>query len=156
MTIRFVIMLFCGVIFTGCVGLPEAGAGAPASKNSGVSMRILWTVSGFYVGEQAGITEDEARAFLFKPLDIDETRIIFDGQQCDDVKFTRRTVDLQRYLENDWHVSSRDLKAVDRFATIVSTNCDIPLFREFVYLSNGSLIGRLNGVFLFFEPNIVR
>jgi hypothetical protein len=148
------LFLVCCVIFTGCTVLTEARAGAPASKNTGVSMRILWTVSGFYVGEHASMTEDAARTFLFKPLDIDETRIIFDDQQCNDVEFTRKAVDLQIYLEDNWHIPPQKLTVGDKTATIVSTNCDIPLFREFIQLNNGNLIGRLNGAFLFFEPNI--
>lgn len=119
-------------------------------------MRVLWTVSGYYFGNDAGMTEDVAKTYLFKPLDIDETRIVFDGQQCSNVVSTQMTVNIHAYLENVWHVSPQTLKIEEQSAKVIQTNCDMPLFHEYVRLQDGSLMARLNGVVFTFEPNVMR
>lgn len=119
-------------------------------------MRVLWTVSGYYVGNDAGMSEDAARALLFKPLDIGETWITFDGQRCGNVEFTHKIVNIHDYLEKVWHMSPLKFNIDDHPAKIFSTNCEIPLFREYVRLQDGRLIAKMNGVLLFFEPNIDR
>lgn len=144
------------VAFAGCVSSPEAKPTMPAGAVAAVSMRILWSVSGYHVGDDAGMTETAAKNFLFKPLDIDEARIVFDGQECSDVRFTRRTVNLHGFLKNEWLVTPQALGISESSAMVVNTNCDMPLFSEYLHLNNGNIIGRLNGVFFFFDKNVER
>jgi hypothetical protein len=56
--------------------LKNEGTPLPPTTGAGVSMRVLWTVSQYIIGERAIWGEKEAR----KPLDIDVNYITFNGK----------------------------------------------------------------------------
>lgn len=56
---------------------------------SGTTMRVLWTVSGYVIGPNATWGEQEAGAMLFKPIDITDTDIIFDLAASDSARICK-------------------------------------------------------------------
>ena len=136
----------------------------PKSKNDGrpsqfvekgsVSMRVLWTISGYKVGEGAVWGEEEARKLLFKPLDIDATKITFDGQTCHDVIFEKETVKAKEYLANAYRTTPQALDIKEELIEVVKTNCRLPGFAEYIRLKDRRLIIHLNGVFFYFRPSV--
>jgi hypothetical protein len=138
------------------VSLAGADATMTASQDSGVSMRVLWTVSGYHLGNNATMSEAVAKTYLFKPLDIAETTIVFDGKQCSNVDFVRKNVDIREYLDNVWHVSAQELRIAEQTAQVFNTTCDMSLFREYIRLQDGRLLTRQEGVLFIFEPNVMR
>jgi len=49
--------------------LKNEGTPLPPTAGAGVSMRVLWTVSQYIIGERANWNEKEARQLLFQPLE---------------------------------------------------------------------------------------
>jgi hypothetical protein len=127
---------------------------SPPAVRGGVSMRVLWTISEYKVGESAVWGEEEARRLLFKPLDIDANKITFDGQTCRDVIFKKEKVNVKEYLDHVYHTTPRALSIEDEVAEVVKTNCDLPGFAEYIRLRDRRLIIHLNGVFFYFEPAV--
>ena len=130
-----------------------ADASGPANPG-GASMRVLWTVSGYVLGKNSVWGEQEAKALLFKPLDIKETEIIFNGRVCKGVTFQKETVNASEYLAEVWQASPKTLGIDEQKMQVVKTNCDIPGFRQYMRLSDRRLIVPINGVFFFFEPAV--
>ena len=137
---------------------------SPISKNDGqssqlvvsggVSMRVLWTVSEYKVGEGAAWGEEEARKLLFKPLDIDAARITFDGRTCRDVIFQREKVNAKEYVDRAYRTTPQALGIQEEAVEVVKTNCDLPGFAEYIRLKDRRLIIFLNGVFFYFTPAV--
>ena len=123
-------------------------------KAGGVSMRVLWTVSGYVLGKAPTMTEQEAKALLFTPLDIKETEIIFNGQVCKGVTFQQESVSTAEYLADVWQIKPLTLGIDDKEFQVIKTDCDIPGFRQYMRLSDRRLIVPINGVFFFFEPAV--
>jgi hypothetical protein len=133
----------------------ETERSSPAlTVSGGVSMRVLWTVSGYKVGEGAVWGEEEARKLLFKPLDIDANKITFDGQTCRDVIFEKEKVNAKEYLDHVYHTTPRALGIEEEVVEVVKTNCDLPGFAEYMRLKERRLMIHINGVFFYFEPAV--
>jgi len=122
----------------------------------GVSMRVLWTVSGYVFGKNPAWGEREAKAFLFKPLDMNETGIIFNDQVCKGVTFQKEIVNTTEYLAEVWQITPQTLDIDEQKMQVIKTNCDIPGFRQYMRLSDRRLIVPINGVFFFFEPALTQ
>jgi hypothetical protein len=123
-------------------------------RSGGVSMRVLWVISKYKVGEGAVWGEEEARKLLFKPLNIDATNITFDGQTCHNVIFEKRMVNAKEYLANVYRTTPRALGIEEEVVEMVKTNCDLPGFAEYIRLKDRRLIIHLNGVFFYLEPAV--
>jgi hypothetical protein len=121
---------------------------------SGVSMRVLWRVSGYKVTENGLWGEEEARELLFKPLDIDANKITFDGKTCRDIISKKEMVNAKEYLDRVYHTTPQALSIEDEEVEVVKTNCDLPGFEEYMRLRDRRLIIHLNGVFFFFKPAV--
>jgi|GEM_PF-2513985 len=128
------------------------GQSSQLDRRGGASMRVLWTILEYKVGEGAVWGEEEARKLLFKPLDIDATKITFDGQTCHDVIFEKKVVNAKEYLSNVYRTAPQALKIDEEFMEVVKTNCTLPGFAEYIRLKDRRLIIYLNGVFFYFEP----
>jgi hypothetical protein len=128
------------------------GRSSQIVMSSGVSMRVLWTVSGYKVGEGAAWGDEEARKLLFKPLDIDAAQITFDGRTCRNVIFQREKVSAKEYLAHAYRTTPRALGIEEVEVEVIKTNCDLPGFAEYMRLKDRRLIIYLNGVFFYFKP----
>jgi hypothetical protein len=134
--------------------LKTEGLSSPLAETAGVSMRVLWTISGHKVGDGAVWGEEEARKLLFKPLDIDADKITFDGQTCRDVIFEKRMVNAKEYLDQVYHTTPQALGIEQERVEVVKTNCNLPGFAEYMRLRDRRLIIHLNGVFFYFNPAV--
>lgn len=132
----------------------DASLDTISDKQPMISMRALWTVSGYVIGEHPAWGDSEAKALLFKPLDIDKSQIVFDGQVCSKVAFEETIVDTVEYLDEVWHVNSQSLGITDAKIYVSKTDCNIPGFDEYIRLSDGRLIVKINGIFFFLEPSV--
>lgn len=121
---------------------------------SSSSMRVLWTVTGYVIGKEAAWGKEEAEALLFKPLDITDTEIIFDGQACQGVNFQRESAAAAAFLSNAWKTSPEELGIEAQEVQVIRTNCSLPGFQEYLRLADRRLIVPMNGVFFFFEPTV--
>ena len=131
--------------------IPEGGHTA---AREGDMMRVLWTVSGYVIGENATWGETEAQAMLFKPLDITDTEIIFDSQVCSGVNFQQETVNATEYLSDVWKITQQDLGIDFQEVQVFKTNCSLPGFQEYIRLGDRRLIVPINGVFFLLEPAV--
>jgi hypothetical protein len=127
-----------------------------ATQESVISMRVLWTVSGYIVSKGATWSEQDAKALLFKPLDINDTEIIFDSQVCKNVNFQQETLKAAGYLSTVWQATPKTLGIEDQEIQVFKTNCTLPGFQEYMRLGDGRLIVPINGVFFFFDPAVTR
>lgn len=133
------------------------GVSASPSKTdggAGVGMRVLWTVSDYKMGPNPVWKENEARALLFKPLDMTETAIIFDGKLCRNITFKKETQRTKDYLASAFHTTPQALAITEDEVEVVKTNCDLPGFGEYFRLRDSRLVINLNGVFFFFKPKV--
>lgn len=130
------------------------GSSSPSAGGVGVSMRVLWTVSGYKMGNDALWSEKDARAMLFKPLDITATTIIFDGKTCRDVTFQKETLNTKEYLALAFHTTPQTLGITEEVVDVIKTNCSLNGFGQYLRLKDRRLVIYLNGVFFYFEPNV--
>jgi len=119
-------------------------------------MRVLWTVSGYVIGKGSDWGEQDAKALLFKPLDINDTEITFDGQVCKNINFRKETVYAAEYLSSAWQSTPQTLGIKDQELQVFKTDCALPGFQEYMRLGDGRLIVPMHGVFFFFEPAVIR
>ena len=127
----------------------------PTEKvGQGVSLRVLWTVSSFHVMNNATWGEDEARAMLFKPLDIGETYITFDGQTCRDVVFISESVDTAQYFKERFQITPQSLGLNKETIRVVKTTCRLQGFDEYVRLGDRRLLVPMQGILFFFTPAV--
>jgi hypothetical protein len=134
--------------------LPKTAGAIESQTGAGVSMRILWKVTQYIIGEKATWCEKEARQMLFKPLDIDVNSITFDGKTCRDVFFKEEKVKTKEYLDNYFHTTPQALDIMDETADVIKTNCNLPGFGEYLRLKDRRLVIQINGVFFFMEPEV--
>jgi len=137
---------------TSMFGPTPEGLSSPPTVKGGVSMRVLWRISEYKVGESAVWGEEEARRLLFKPLDIEGTVITFDGRMCRDVIFEKETLNAKEYLGRVYRTTPQALGIDEKVVEVVKTNCDLPGFAEYIRLRDRRLVIHINGVFFFFEP----
>ena len=126
------------------------------TPDSGITLRVLWTVSRYVIGNGSFWGEQDAKALLFKPLDMNDTEITFDGQTCKNVTFQQETVNAAEYLSSVWQATPQTLGIEDQELQVFKTNCALPGFQEYMRLGDGRLIVPINGVFFFFEPAVTR
>lgn len=134
--------------------LKTEGSAPPFPAGHGISMRVLWTITEYKAAKGAVWGEEEARRLLFKPLDMDATRITFDGQTCQAVIFKRESVNTKRYLRRVYHTTPQALGINEETVEVVKTNCTLPGFREYIRLKDRRLVIHINGVFFYFEPAV--
>jgi hypothetical protein len=130
---------------------------SPAQKDtarSGVSMRVLWSVSGYVIPEGNAATEQQARALLFKPLDIGESWITFDGKTCHNVTFTRETVQARDFLKNRYGTTPAALNIPDEPVVVFKTDCNLQGFTEYLRLQDRQLLIQRDGVFYYLQPAV--
>lgn len=125
-----------------------------AALSGGDSMRVLWRISKYKLGKTPVWGEEEARRLLFKPLDMDATKITFDSRTCRDIVFRKKMVDVKEYLAHTYQTTPLDLGIKEDVIEAVTTNCDLPGFSEYMRLKDGWLIIHLKGVFFYFDPAI--
>ena len=125
-----------------------------ADANTGVTMRVLWTVSAYHIGKNAAWGKTEAQGMLFKPLDISTSTITFDGQTCHDVTFETEIVDSVQYLAERYQTAPQTLGFEEKTLKVIKTNCCLPGFSEYMRLRDRRLIVPINGVFFVFEPAV--
>ena len=143
---------------SGVGGSPQGGEFTPDPNDvtitdEGISMRVLWTISGYVLGKGFAGDEQSVKAMLSKPLDINDTQIIFDNQVCHDVVFKEETVNAGEYLAKVWQTTPQELGIEDQEMRVFKTNCSFPgYFQEYMRLGDGRLIVPIHSVFYFFEP----
>lgn len=135
-----------GTISPGTEAIPVDGRGERA--------RVLWTVSKYVLGKDFTGNEDDAKAMLFKELDIEDTQIIFGKDVCDAVSFDESTVKTADYLEEKWNETPEHLGIDSEEIKVIKTQCSLFGFQEYMRLDDGQLVVPYNGVFYFFEPAI--
>jgi hypothetical protein len=126
----------------------------PQTMGGGVSMRVLWTVSGYRLCKNAVWGDEEARKLLFKPLDITSTTITFDGKKCSNVIFRKESVKTKEYLDNFFHITPQRIDIADETVDVIKTDCNLPGFAEYLRLRDRRLVIHINGVFFFLEPAV--
>jgi hypothetical protein len=158
-----VVSLAMIVILTACgstLGQDDSGAGengtdTGVSTPEGSPMRALWKVSSYIIGRNSSMNEAAAQALVFKPLDITDTEIIFDGQSCQGVIFQQKTVNAVDYLAGTWQTTPTELGIDFTELQVIKTNCSLPGFQEYMRLGDRRLVVPIKGVFFFFAPTAV-
>lgn len=116
------------------------------------SMRVLWTVSQYVLGKDYLGDEGSIKAYLAKPLDINETEIIFDGQVCKGVVFQQEPVEAVDYLSTNWRETPQSLGIEGLKVEVIKTNCGLFGFKEYLRLEDRRLIVPFQGTYYFFDP----
>lgn len=159
------------VLIASCVSEPAKTTEQDSNRNEGVSnmenystlaantetegqveMRVLWTVSNYILEENYFGDENTAKGMLFKELDINDTQIIFNNQVCDNVSFIKRTMNTSEYLKNTWNISPQYLGIEYEKLEVITTNCNLFGFKEYIRLGDGRLVVPFERVFYFFSP----
>jgi hypothetical protein len=131
----------------------EKASSVPTARGD-VSMRALWTVSQYTIGKNTLWGEKEARSMLFKPLDITETSITFDGKTCRGISFKKEKQKAKEYLETVFHTTPQTLGIAEDEVEVVKTDCNVPGFAEYLRLKDRRLVIYLHGVFFYLEPTV--
>jgi len=160
------LLVLITLIVCGCssaMTAPQAEGKKMAVKNekspsspgtAGVGMRVLWKVSDYKIGPNPVWGEKEARAMIFKPLDITETAITFDGKTCGNVTFKKETLKAKEVLASAFHTTPQTLGIADEVVDVIKSTCDLPGFDRYLHLKDGRLVIYLNGVFFYLKPKV--
>jgi hypothetical protein len=151
----FALASICLLALVVGIHLP-CGRADTGRSSGGVSMRVLWVVLDYKRLPDAAWSEEQARSMLFKPLDMGESSITFDGRTCDGLTFESEEIDLAEYVSKLHPEAPALLKVEGQRAILVRTQCDIPGFAEFVRLEDRQLLIHNGGVFFFLKPNVTR
>lgn len=119
-----------------------------------VELRVLWTISSFFLGEDAEWSEEEAQKMLFKSLDIDSSSITFDGKRCADLISRTDTVESAAYLSSKYNITPHIISYNHEMLQVVKTNCHIEGFSEYMRLRDRRIVISLHGVFYIFDPAV--
>jgi hypothetical protein len=120
------------------------------------SIRILWRVSDYVLGDNFIGNESDANAFIFEPLNISDDQIIFMNKMCSGVVFTEERVDAADYISTNWQIIPQSIgieKETD--CDLVRTNCALFGFRAYLRFSDGRLIVPYKDVYFVFEPSSI-
>jgi hypothetical protein len=131
-----------------------AGGREAGEAGRGVGMRVQWNISSYHIGKDAEWGEKEARAMLFKPLDMTSSTITFDGRTCRDVAFAKETVATGAYFQDKFSIMPQDLGLEDKTVQVVKTDCRLPGFAEYIRLQDNRLIVPMQGVLFVFQPAV--
>ncbi len=123
-----------------------------ATTYTGTSIRVLWNLSDIVFGKEFTGNRQKARDLLFKPLNVTETQIIFNGLVCENVTFTTEIVSAKDYLLGWYDVSPIKFNVKDDDIKIIKTNCDYFGFKEYFRANDGRLIIPFEGAFYIFTP----
>jgi len=146
-----VLLLWISVFMvTDCGAAERAGE----ARQRGVAMRVLWTVGAYRLTPNSAWGDEEARKMLFKPLDITPSSITFDGRSCQDVAFYQQEVDAGSYLMGKFQISQQSLKITDKTFTVITTDCSLDGFSEYIRLTDRRLLVSFQGVLFFFNPKV--
>ncbi|GAB4335388.1 MAG: hypothetical protein Kow0089_05060 [Desulfobulbaceae bacterium] len=96
--------------------------------------------------------EDEARSLLFKPLDISGSSITFAGRTCRNVVFAEKEVRAAPWFHERLGLDPAELEIEGPTVRVVTTNCELEGFGEYLRLPDRRLLVKRGGVLLFFEP----
>jgi hypothetical protein len=68
--------------------------------------------------------------------------------------FTRRIVYTDKYLTERYQATPQLLGIADKTIQVITTDCQLPGFSEYIRLPDRRLIVWIKGVFFFFEPKV--
>lgn len=117
--------------------------------------RTLWTVTDYFITKNSIHGDSQAQSMMFKPLDMSDTSITFDGRMCHVSEFEWITVDLGTYVQKSLSITVDDMGISDQKVEIIKTDCDIPGFSEIVRFADMRLMVVIDGICLFLEPDIM-
>ena len=148
LNIFFLVLIIFVLFADGSMASEKRGIG------QGVSMRVLWTVAEYHITPNAKWGEDQAKELLFKPLDLTPSSINFAGRSCHGVTFKHEIVDIAQYLNDKYQITSQLLSIKGKNAKVITTNCQLEGFSEYIRLADRRLIVRINGVIFIFNPRV--
>jgi len=123
-------------------------------KQSGVVMGIPWKLTDYLILPNATWNKSDANKLIFKEAFIDKNSIHFNGQTCKGVNFKYSTVSLNQHLSTKYHISVGAMNLPEQQASIISTNCNIRGFNNYLRLNDRRILIFLNGVAFFLTPSI--
>ncbi|MDH3349595.1 MAG: hypothetical protein OEM02_16030 [Desulfobulbaceae bacterium] len=144
----FLLILILGQFTVECWASETRGSG------QGVMRRVLWTVAAYHITPTAKWGEDQANEMIFKPLDITPSSIYFDDRSCHGVTFHYQVVDTVDYFNEKYQTFPQSLNIKDKTIKVITTNCQLDGFSEYIRLGDRRLIVTINGVLFIFNPKL--
>ena len=144
----FIFIVILGLATIECVASETRGSG------QGVMRRVLWTVAAYHITPTAKWGEDQAKEMIFKPLDITPSSIYFYDRSCHGVTFHHQVVDTVKYLNEKYQITPQSLNIKDKTIKVITTNCQLDGFSEYIRLGDRRLIVTINGVLFIFNPKL--
>jgi hypothetical protein len=111
-----------------------------------------WVASRYVFGQVAAMETSQADALLKQQVEILPTEIRWQGKTCTGLVTRAETFNTQDYLAGTWQTSPQALGIQQSELQVISTNCDIPGFQEYLLFGGGQLVIGLDGVFFVFDP----
>ncbi len=124
----------------------------PPPKSEATMMLMPWKLTDYYILPNAMWSKSDANKLLFKEAFMTKNSIKFNGQTCKNIRFNRSPVSLKQYLSNQYNISVEAMKLTEHKATIVSTNCNLSGFKNYLQLDDGRILIVINGVGFFLVP----
>lgn len=111
-----------------------------------------WVATRYVFGQVAAMEKSQAEALLNQQVEILPTEIRWQGKTCTGLVTRAEKFNTQDYLAGTWQVTPQALGIQQSELQVISTNCDLPGFQEYLLLDGGQLVIGLDGVFFVFEP----
>ena len=128
---------------------------AKEKKSDTVMMGIPWKLTDYLILPNARWNKSDANKLLFKEAFINKNSISFNGKTCKGVNFKRSSVSLNQYLSTKYHISAEALNLTEQQASMISTNCNLSGFNNYLRLNDRRVLIFINGVAFFFVAAVV-
>jgi len=156
MNIKYTVFLIFIISITGigCGSIAEnpSPKSSPSSPPSMIEMP--WKLTDYYILPNASWGKTDANKLVFKEAFISKNSIRFNEQTCNGVFFKRTSISLSEYLNKRYHASTDALKLSEQHATLISTNCSLSGFDNYIQLDDQRVIIFINGIAFFLMPSI--
>jgi hypothetical protein len=114
---------------------------------------VTYQVVNVVRGKVSALSDAEIEAIKNQPLEIGGEAINFNGGTCaGGITSQMKSVTADDYLASTWQITQEQLGITADAFQVVTTNCSIPSFKEYVRLATGQLIVPVEGAFFIFEP----
>ncbi|MEI8197103.1 MAG: hypothetical protein WCI73_14490 [Phycisphaerae bacterium] len=124
-----------------------AAAALSCTSNRKPEIFGKWTITGFKFGGISALGEPEARQMVGKVAVITAHEITFDGTTSPLTRLETHRADAADYFADGYRTTPETVGIMAKDVRIVTTDCSLAPFSEFIQLSDARLMVSIEGVF---------
>ena len=124
------------------------------ATRSTTAIGMPWKVTDYYILPSSKWTKSDANKLIFKEAFFTKHSISFNNQTCKAINFHRSPASLSHFLSTKYNSSTSALQLKEQEVTVISTNCKINGFKEYLQLDDGKVLFFINRVAFLLMPSV--